>query len=1300
MPKLLLRPPMRRDGERRDYSFRYSYGRHHSGYSRDRRLRQLNVPIAIISLLMMVIGIPAIYFWHDYQIKRLSVSLWDYGEKKAAEKDWEEAAAAFYRSWEIRQDPRLLADAVKAYDNLVARYDRPGLIAAYQRAIGGLPERLDLRTRLAELLLLERQNKLALTHAENVLAKDPKNLTAQRCRAIALLAMFRSNQPLHDVDVLKELERVYVQQPGDFDLVAALTSHIRDDLRAPGDSELSRRADRAMDRLVALRPRSVRARMLRYRYRSKHGLAGAKEDIAQAVLLAPENAQVLKEAAVGALRDAAANLNQGDYLTARQLFKEYIALRPTDEAGYLGLGDVEFLVQGNTEHAIAVWNQGRKQARESLVLLVRIAEAQSASYRFAELQNTLTEIEELIATMTSPRTERDRHWATASMALFRGKMQVARQHPRQAIEYFKQASELGEQPRSDEFRTRRHSIAFTALLDLGNTYRALGQSKAAADTFDRALKLEPDDETALLASAESWSLSGDLDRAIRQVERAMRLSRPSAEVFRARAQYLFERELGKTSAERDWQPFESALKIAQTKLSDSWPLRLLEVDYAVHHPRKNVDNLSKVLGMLLTIERDFPHSLPLWQRLPFIYQSLDLKEEADRALHKLETLTSSSASTKFLTIDLLLSRGDAEGARKVLHAIPTDALSRTERSELDVALLRILAFEADDDGVDAALASRCREDSAAVERLLKRRLIKVSTTSAPKTDALIKDLQRRQPTSQATWQYYVARIELEKADPDLAIVQKHLVSLTHRLPNWSGTQELEVRMAWAQGNQHEARKVLADVASKPRRDPQLIRLFVEHNVQARDFLANLRILEKLHQPAIFSRVRVSRQWPRLQQQLDFAELDRALRKRGLQRSAMWSALLSENALETGRAQQLDELMLALWYAVEKGEEPSDLLEQLRSFPYPTEDQRWFVLGQAYELVGQLPQAKQAYRRVLDDSVRRAEFYAASVSNRLMRPDIRRQDVDRSAQRSQTRLQAILKLQRASRNDLLAARELLQTLADTALDNELFDRLLLSNCLEQLGNLNGAVEQLEQVVARDRSAYHLSMLIDFMLRNGQHDDAEPWIDALERQTGWEPKTVLLRARWMVAANRSKSIRPFVEMFATERFKKRPRDPAKEMRHVSEIYRQIGFVDDAKRWREMLADRFPGQSGPLTPLLVEDDDMDRTIARGVQRLQDEPSVETAAILDTKAVALMHQHQFKAAADLLHEVTSSPTGNDPRFYLHLAMCLDRLNDRNGAAEALEEAVELGLDIGFLTDDERRELERLTKQLQGEQG
>ena len=1402
MSKSPLRPPMRKDGDghKHSYSYKYGYGYGYGygGYSRERRPRQLNKSLLFGSLFLLVLAIPAVYFWHDYQTKRLSDSLWEYGQELAAEEKWEEASIAMYRVWDIRRDPELLGEAVGVYDKFAANNDRAGVIGAYQKAIGGLPDRTDLRIRLAELLTRERRYESAFVQSGKILAAESQSLDGQKWKSLALLGLFRTNQSKKGYDVLEELKQAYIAQQDDFDIAVALATHIRDDLKAQNGSELAEQADGVMNRLVAANPKNVNARLTRYQYRTRYKIPGAKRDIEEAVLLDPKNPIVLRQAAWSALRDAVSSWKTSDYLTARELFKSIIKLQPTDESGYLGLGDTEYLVRGNIEQAIQIWEQGREKAGDSLPLLLRIAEGQTNSFKFDDVEKTLESVDEYMANLSVEGMERNRNWATASASLFRGKMLLARNKPKEAIQQLKVAADLGAKTGGDSLRPEDKSTAYTALISLGETYAKMGQAKNAASSFERALTVNPESELALVQSAEAWSEIGDLDRAIRNIEKAKRLRKSSPDVLRYHAQYLLEKELAAPSRSRDWSKFEDALKTVRTQLADSWQLRLLEADYAIHRDRVNKKDYSAAVGKLLAIEQDFPQEVEIWKRLPFVYESIGMPNDADRALNKLEQLTSSSPTTKLLIIDLLLGRNQPDRAKKVLDSVSESALISIEKLAREQAELRIVEFSGDDQEIDAALVqlrSKNEKSSLAVERLLDRRLCNASVSKVPSNLELVEDLKKRQPESESTWEYYDARLELMKAEPNSQKLQAHLATLANRLPNWSRTQELAGRVASFEKNPREARIAFGGAISKPNPNPELVRLVLDENVQTGDFLASFKILETHKQVSSLARIVTNNRWSKLEQKLEYGFVDRGLKNSAKEKSLMWSELIGE---ETNQATtpSLDELMLSLWKETDKAVQ-DELLKQIETQKMEAGDYSSFVMGQAYQLAGEFDVAKQKYREVVDSSERRlqAEIYSGIATNQILRERSRKIELAQSSSGSTKRLEAIVKLRRAGQNDLETARKLFQGLVDSR--GEETDRLLLAKCLEQLGRQNDALQQLEAVVESDATAHHIATLTDFLLRVGENEKAQVWIEQLEGQTGWEKKTVSLRVRWMAATNRQKEIATFVEKFAAERFRRSPTSAAQEMRDVAEIYQTVNMTDDAKRWLRTLASRFPNQAEPLSRLLVENDETDRAVQRCIDQLNSGPTVETATLLarilvygkvnpatlnqvtplledcrarfpddpsllfamgnleiklknksdaistlmrvtelqpghylawnnlaallaeedgreteametidkaiqqaayeiptllDTKAVVLMHQDRFQAAATLLEDkVTQTRAGVDPRFFFHLAISLDHLDETDAARDALNEAKVLDLQNTFLTEFEQTEFERL---------
>ena len=235
MSKTALKP-VRKEGNARKHSYANSYSNKHYGYHgyyREKRPRELNKALLIATVLFLAIGGTSLYFWHDYQIRRLSDTLLAYGDEMAAQEKWREASDAYFRVWKILQTPEVLGKFTPAYDKTAVSYNRAGVIGSYQRATGELPERIDLRNRLSELLLADGQYQQALAQAEKALAQKPDNQAAHKWRALALLELRRSGNPVESINVLKELNQAFSLQSDDVGFALQLANYMRADLMSP-----------------------------------------------------------------------------------------------------------------------------------------------------------------------------------------------------------------------------------------------------------------------------------------------------------------------------------------------------------------------------------------------------------------------------------------------------------------------------------------------------------------------------------------------------------------------------------------------------------------------------------------------------------------------------------------------------------------------------------------------------------------------------------------------------------------------------------------------------------------------------------------------------------------------------------------------------------------------------------------------------------------------------------------------------------------------------------------------------------
>lgn len=1282
--------PVRKDGEGRttrkkysyNYNYRYSYGYGYgyygySGYHKERRPRELNRTVLISTILFLLVGGTALYFWHDYQITRLSDSLLAHGDTMAAEEKWAEASDAYYRVWLIKKEPELLGKFTPAYDKFAIGHNRSGVIDSYHRALGALPKRTDMRLRLTELLLSEGQHNQAYEQAEKAVQAEPNNAEAIKLRALALMQLHRSGKPVENINALEELQRAYLQQPGDFNFAVSLVNYIRVDLGAENGSDLARQADAVFDHMVAGNPDDPNVYLARHRYRQKYGLKGAKADIDQAVALSPENPVVIQQAAWDALREAVANNSTSAYLAARQLFTNLIKLEPENPSGYLGLGDTEYLARGDIDEALEVWRKGREESGDNVPLLLRIIEAETTTFRHDEAEKTLDDLEAFQATLSGPEADATRDWANASSALFRAKILLARKQLVEALPLLDKAVRSGNAPVPG--LGKRNPTAFTALIERGKAYMSLGRKQEAAMSFDQALIIKPDSEVALASSAKVWAELNDLDRAVRHVERALRSPKAPKEVNRDLAKYLFERELSLPKHERDWSEFKSKFEIAQRQLPSSWQLRFLDVDYSI---RSSGDDLSRTLGKLLSIERDFPKNEDVWRRLPLVYESIGRTTDADRTLNRLEELTNSSAATKVLLADILLYRGKNSDAQKVLDGVPEEQLTSSEKWDRDLALLRVVEAVGDAAAIDErlrTLAEKYPANAWLVERQIERRISGASKEDSPSVGDLIGQLKTKKGAD-GRWQYYEARLELDSGEPDLRLLRAHLATLRNGKTFWSRTQELAGRIALVEENERDAIEAFADAVTKPDPHPELLKLAIEQYLNKSDFVSISRLLDQQAQLPPLTRLLDMGYWHDLQRRLDFAFVDAGYTDRTPAQEVAWAQMVNDDvdtdAFRTKYPDETAALVFAIREARGDDVAAAEILDALKQKRFESADLQAFVVGQAELLAGDFDRARSSLQSVSSEADVRlaAEVYAGLASKKPeSKPRLSPAPVDAEfAQNSAKRMEAIMRIRRSGRNDLETARELLDSLVRSS-TADINDRILYAMCLEHAGELEETKQQLIIVANQDPTARHISILVDFLLRDGRNDEAQVWIEQLEDQTGWNQSTVTLRVRWMAATDRRAEIESFVEEYARRRFALPGRSVPDEMRSIAQVYQAVGMVPQAKRWLSLLAARFPHETEPLAMLLVENDETENAIQRCVDQLNDSPSAETATLLARILVYGDVSDEITKEAKTLLDAAVKDSPNDPSLLFAIGNFELKNGNQSDAIKLLKRVTEV---------------------------
>ncbi|MHB8974107.1 MAG: tetratricopeptide repeat protein [Pirellulaceae bacterium] len=165
-----------------------------------KKKRILNVPLLVITLVVVAVLAPAAYFWHDFQLKRTATSLLDRADVAEKDQDW--GTAADY----VQRYLRLVPDDLTAQVRLTQTYDKSAkdygrkqrAIDLYYETLGIVQESSEpseiaaLRGRLVELLLELQRFAPAEVEAEKLreettalLTVDAGNAEAVRLQTLA-----------------------------------------------------------------------------------------------------------------------------------------------------------------------------------------------------------------------------------------------------------------------------------------------------------------------------------------------------------------------------------------------------------------------------------------------------------------------------------------------------------------------------------------------------------------------------------------------------------------------------------------------------------------------------------------------------------------------------------------------------------------------------------------------------------------------------------------------------------------------------------------------------------------------------------------------------------------------------------------------------------------------------------------------------------------------------------------------------------------------------------------------------------
>ena len=361
-----------------------------------------------------------------------------------------------------------------------------------------------------------------------------------------------------------------------------LANLLRENLNQADQADAIMDAREEKGGLIAANGTSADAYLARASYRDRYGIEGSATDVAKALELAPDDADVLlaaaesARAAAEAARAAADSANRaGDTARAkvelertnREIeraighLKHGAEKHPKNAAMYSGLADLE-MTAGRFDEARKWLETGIKELPEdgslrwTLVdVLAQAGEVEKATQEIEMLKEAGVD-RELIDYLEGRVRMAQRKWGEAAKSLEKAQVSLAA-------------------------RSETRALAKRTLLLLGECYNRLGNVDQAYVAYRSAVGITLTPEPFWIWAAARLGLASSLVE-LNQIDEALKEYRvvlpkqPEVGVIMARLQIY--RNLNKTSSEQDWKQVEQILVAAEQTAPDSAEVTALQAE--------------------------------------------------------------------------------------------------------------------------------------------------------------------------------------------------------------------------------------------------------------------------------------------------------------------------------------------------------------------------------------------------------------------------------------------------------------------------------------------------------------------------------------------------------------------------------------------------------------------------------------------------------------------------------------------------------------------------------------------------
>ncbi len=641
-----------------------------------------------------------------------------------------------------------------------------------EEALWKNPDDGKLERRCAELAIeLERHNdaRRHLIHLNDAIQADPKK-AAEAAELEDLLG--QCDQPESKFD---EAERHYRKSIAldrtrvvTFDRLARL---LRQDMKNP------EAADRAIEEMLKANPKSALAHVRKWRYCREFGPAADGNDIALALKLGPDEAEVLIAAAELARQSK-------DLVGARKHIEHGLDRHPESAGFYQMAADLD-LAENHPDRAEAVLRRGVGSVPLNVPLKMLLAETLISENKLDGDEGAISWIERL----------RRLGLADGYAQYLDGRVSMANQRWDGAIKSLESARALFG---ADATITPRINLM------LADCYGRVGAQEHRLDALRQLVESDRAPDSARVELARSLARSDKLDQSIAIL---LPIVERKPELRLDLVRLLIQKTSRQPRDQRNWQEAEHALVQAEKALPrEIEKLVILRVDLLLTQ-----DRLANALSVLSSAQAKDPRNLQYRLALARLTQRKGESTAALQILEQAEKDLGPSLDLQLARLDYWgLEAGDAAKAAVAKLAETRGQIPDANRPEfLDrLALVEMLRGE-------PTLARQCWRELVALQpgnlRVLLA-LFNLSMEAADHADALgLVSTMRQAEGEQGTfWRFAHATLLIDQARrgenkarkasaDDLGVLRRLASELAERRPDWWGAPLLQAEIAELEG---------------------------------------------------------------------------------------------------------------------------------------------------------------------------------------------------------------------------------------------------------------------------------------------------------------------------------------------------------------------------------------------------------------------------------------------------------------------------------------------------------------------